>query len=168
MRYAVTRRAKPLFVMSVAVIFVALGLAMILFGWNLYSEQQKLRAWGVETEGQIVGFQRLKVEHENRLDINFVPVVMFKTESGEDVTFMGGVAEWFWTDYQMGESLTVIYKRESPWDARIDELVKIRFLPVILIWVGLGVALISLSVIIFGVVMGRRNRHGDYEVGPCK
>ncbi|MCK5915114.1 MAG: DUF3592 domain-containing protein [Deltaproteobacteria bacterium] len=135
-------RVKSLFAKSPAVIFVVLGLAMMFFGWNLYSEQQKLRAWGIETEGQIVGFQRLKVEHENRLKQNFVPVVMFKTESGEDVTFMGGVAERFWTDYQMGKTVLVVYNPESPWNARINELAKIRFVPVMLFLFGLGVALL--------------------------
>ena len=91
--YMMNQRSVFLIASSIAVIFMVSGIAMIFVGWNLYSEQQKLLSWGIEAEGQIIGFQRLKVEHENRLRDNFVPIVEFRLESGKMVTFMGAVAE---------------------------------------------------------------------------
>ncbi len=121
---------------------VALGLLMIYRGCSLYAAQLKLPPQGVETEGRIVGFQRLKVEHDDRRQ-DFVPVVMFKTESGEDVTFMGVAAEQFWTNYQMGKTVIVSYDPRSPWDAGINEFANIRYVPIMLILLGSATALIS-------------------------
>ena len=121
---------------------MASGMAMIFIGWNLYSEQQKLLSRGIEAEGQIIGFQRLKIEHENRLRDNFVPIVEFRIESGKMVTFMGAVAERFWTNYQPGKAVIVVYDPEFPENARINELAVLWFAPAVLFLTGLGATLI--------------------------
>ena len=137
------QKSELLILTSITAIFVVFGLAMIFFGWSLYSEQQKMLSWGIETEGQIVGLRRIGVAGKNRLhDANLVPVVIFRTESGEEVTFMGAIAERFWTNYQMSQAVTVIYDPEKPYDARINELAEIRFAPAIFFLIGLGAALI--------------------------
>lgn len=140
--YMMNQRSVFLIASSIAVIFMVSGIAMIFVGWNLYSEQQKLLSWGIEAEGQIIGFQRLKVEHENRLRDNFVPIVEFRLESGKMVTFMGAVAERFWSNYQMGKAVIVVYDPGFPEDARINELAEIWFAPAMLFLIGLGAALI--------------------------
>ena len=136
------QRSGFLIAASIAAVFMASGIVMIFIGWNLYSEQQQLQSQGIEAKGQIIGFQRLKVEHENRLRENFVPIVEFRTESGEMVTFMGAVAERFWTDYQMGKAVTVVYDPQIPEDASINELAEIWFAPAMFLLIGLGAALI--------------------------
>ena len=140
--YMMNRGSRFLIAASIAAIFMVSGITMIFLGWNLYSEQQKLLSRGIEVEGQIIGFQRLKVEHENRLSDNFVPIIEFRIESGKMVTFMGAVAERFWTDYQMDKAVIVVYNPEFPEDARINELAEIWFAPTILLLIGLGATLI--------------------------
>lgn len=129
-------------VASIAAVLMVSGMAMIFTGWSLYSEQQQLLSRRTEAEGLIIGFQRLKVEHENRLRENFVPIVEFRVESGEMVTFMGAVAERFWSNYQIGKAVIVAYDPEFPEDARINELGEIWFAPAMLFLIGLGAALI--------------------------
>ena len=136
------RKSGFLVAASIAAIFMVSGIAMSFLGWNLYSEQQKLLSRGMEAKGQIIGFQRLKVEHENRLSDNFVPIIEFRIESGERVTFMGAVAERFWSNYQMGKAVVVVYDPEFPEDAIINELAEIWFVPTMLILIGLGATLI--------------------------
>ena len=136
------RRSGFLSTASIAAIFIVSGIAMIFTGWNLYSEQQKLLSRGIEAEGQIIGFQRLKIEHANRLRNNFVPIVEFSIESGERVTFMGAVAERFWTNYQRGKAVIVVYDPEFPENARINELAVLWFAPAVLFLTGLGATLI--------------------------
>ena len=136
------QRSGFLIAASIAAVFMASGIVMIFIGWNLYSEQQQLQSQGIEAKGQIIGFQRLKVEHENRLRENFVPIVEFRTESGEMVTFMGAVAERFWSNYQLGKAVIVVYDPEFPEDAAINELAEIWFAPAMLFLIGLGATLI--------------------------
>jgi len=44
---------------------------------------------GIETEGQIIGFQRLAIPSPTNPQGAFVPIVEFPTKSGKRVTFMG-------------------------------------------------------------------------------
>ena len=138
-----TKKLEFVIAKTTAVIFAVFGLAMIVFGWSLYIEQRELLSVGLETSGQIVGFERVGTPQEDQLGESFlVPIVRFRTESGEEIEFLGTVAERFWTDHQTGNTVSVIYDPASPEQAKINEYAEIWFAPAILFLVGLGAVVI--------------------------
>jgi hypothetical protein len=57
-----------------------------------------------------------------------VPMVHFKTEAGQDVTFLGRVASLN-PPYAIGEAVEVYYPPDEPTDARINSAEELRILP---------------------------------------
>lgn len=81
--------------------------------WGL--KRWKLRGNGVRTVGTVT-------ELSTDMDIprSHRPVVEFKTDAGQTIRFRGSTGSSS-PSYRQGQSVRVIYSRQNPWDAQIDE-----------------------------------------------
>lgn len=74
------------------------------------------------------------------------PIVEFKTDTGQTIRFRGSTGSSS-PSYRQGQSVRVIYSRQSPWNAQIDNIEQLWLGPVSVTLFGL-IALVA--VLLFG------------------
>jgi hypothetical protein len=136
-------RSEYRIALAAAIVFMLLGLVSMTVGWRLFRAHRALLDEGLEATGTIVGFERTGDGREDRPAESFlVPLVRFETSAGQEIEFLGTVAERFWTDHRVGNSVEVVYDPTNPHAARINEYAEIWFAPAMLLIIGLGAAAI--------------------------
>ena len=63
-------------------------------------------------------------------DKTFYPIVEFKTDAGIKIRFRGSTGMVYSPNYQKGQLVKVIYSRQDPWNAKIDNFEQLWLGPV--------------------------------------
>lgn len=139
------------------VVAITLGLIGFLFlciggGFGVYSH---LKAQDAErVEGAVVKLERTGGKGSTR------PVVHFQV-NGQSFGISGTVSSSP-PAYQVGEKVTVLYKRDNPGDAQIDSFVERWLFPVI--FGGIGLLLFVIAVVLGLAMRPRRKALSDEEL----
>jgi hypothetical protein len=119
--------------------------------WGL--KRWRLRRNGVRTMGVVVGLSRNGVVRPY-----LTPIVEFKTDAGDAVKFRGSTGQRGVSPYQQGQHVKVIYLRQDPWNAQIDNFEQFWLGPV-----GVGFfGLIVLGALLFSQIRTREDAPGSY------
>ena len=121
--------AVPLYLMLFGLLFFAIGSGMTY-------RQRTLEKQGVETAGMVV---RLEENYDSD-GSTYAPVVRFSTPNGQSIEF---VSSYYSSppDYEVGESVAVVYRIEQPEKAVIKgdgQLLHIIFMLVGGVVIGIG------------------------------
>lgn len=108
--------------------FALIGTAMLVGGGVLVHDNMKVLATASRAEGSVVALEHRRGGEGGG---TYVPVVMFRTEHGEEITFRGTVA----TNppaFRTGETVRVLYDPDMTVPPRIDSFWQLWFGTVIL------------------------------------
>lgn len=94
--------------------FFFAGLLFFAIGSGLTYRQRALEKEGIEARGVVVDLQ----ENYDSDGSSYAPVVQFKTENGQSVTFTSSYSANP-PSYDVGDTVTVVYPLETPEDAII-------------------------------------------------
>jgi hypothetical protein len=119
------------------------GLTCTICGTVWGIKRWRLRRNGARTIGMIVGFSRSGVL---RRVAYFTPIVEFKTDAGNAIRFRGSTGQRSGSPYQESQHVNVIYSRQYPWNAQIDNFEQFWLGPVAVGFFGL----IVLGAFLFG------------------
>ena len=121
------------------VYLVVFGLIFFGIGSGLTYQQRTFERQGIQTQGEVTSLAQSCDED----GCTYSPVVRFKTQSGETVSFESSYSSSP-PAYNVGESVEVIYSPENPEQAVIrgeGQVLRIIFMTVggIVITIGLGI-----------------------------
>ena len=128
-------------VITMTLLFMAIGAALIYWGWYFYDDIHRLRQQGIRTEGVILRYERRKPVTITRLsEVMIVPIVQFNTQSGESVTTEGRVdnVSVLQNICESGEKIEVIYDPDNPQHAALNTFSELWFVPLLLWIIGAG------------------------------
>ena len=136
-------RKETLIGWSLTALFVAIGAGPLGLGTHFSGERARLLAQGQRTAGTITEFVYVGGDSSTAVEDKFlVPVVRFTAASGEQITFRSTVAPRWWSDYQAGQSVAVVFDPADPQQAAADSYAEIWFAPLLCWIVGAGAVLI--------------------------
>ena len=142
MAEGVRRHNKELLiVIPAAILFMAVGMCLIYWGFYLYNNIHSLRNTGVKTEGVILRYERRGPGITTNLkDIITVPIVQFQTKSGQSIIVEGKVdnVSILQNLCESGERVEIIYNPDKPEHAVINAFAELWFAPLLLWAVGTG------------------------------
>jgi len=117
-------------------LFVFIGVAMLTGAYLLHADKKNFVRHAARTTGTVVDFDILQTgmfQKDQRAD--HVPVVRFNTHKGETVTFsVDSYAAW--TDYRIGETVTVLYEKTNPSKADIQNFYELWFFQLLMAFIG--------------------------------
>ncbi len=121
-----------------ALLFIILGFVMIFFGTKIHNKIKFLRKYGIRTHGIILRYERRKGTKIN--DYFMVPIIRFKTNSDEEITFEGKIdnTKFLSNICKSGKEVEVIYNPNNPNDAIVNSFASIWFFPLLLWIIGFG------------------------------
>ena len=102
------------------------GLACTIGGFAWGFTRWRLRRNGGRAMGTVVDFLISGL----MADKAFYPVVEFKTDTGVKIRFRGSTGMAYGPAYQKGQIVKVIYSRQDPWKAKIDNFEQLWLGPV--------------------------------------
>jgi len=124
-------RAVPIFCASISLAVIIAGCA---WGYQRYAQYRE----GVTTQGRVVEIRAYWSEDsEGRRGVNHYPVVEFRSSVEKQHRFTGDAGL---DEYEVGESVNVLYDPRNPGDARIATFAQF--------WLG------PLAVVLFGFLSG--------------
>jgi hypothetical protein len=138
-------------------IMMLLGLALIGGGYYLGNDLYEMELGGLHAEGIVTGHERVHDTSSDGGGPSYYPVVRFKDELGNEVTFKDRVGSSHPTD-KRGDVVEVLYEPQNSDKAIIDRGLW-NWLPSLGVG-GAGLLLFTVSIRTFRA-MGRRAR-GDY------
>ncbi|HHH39447.1 MAG TPA: DUF3592 domain-containing protein [Sedimenticola sp.] len=130
----------PVVLFFAAVFFVA-GAGLVYWGWYLYSDIQSVRNKGIKTVGVILRYERrVHGPASSHNQIMAVPIVKFRTESGQSVIVEGNVdnTSILQNLCQGGDRVEIIYDPQNPQHAFINTFAELWFAPLLLWVIGVG------------------------------
>ncbi|QIP17430.1 DUF3592 domain-containing protein [Spirosoma aureum] len=135
--------------------FGLLGIGLLTGAFFSY---RNIRQWLSDTDkatGRVIGLdKRQSVDRFNDRDsysTAYYPVVQFSGPSGQSITFRSSVGSSS-PDYQIGESVSVLYDRQNPDSARVDAFMSIWLVPLVLGVLGIVFMIAGLSLSFFNSV----------------
>ena len=125
-------------------IFLALGLALGLVALVLWLLRRSWVARAGRTRGEV-----LDVVKRAPRATNFVPIIRFRTEAGQDVTFRGFVGSRP-PAHRKGDIVPVLYDRAQPSRAMVESVLVVWLLPIIFAanavpWLIVSVVLLAIA-----------------------
>jgi len=123
--------------------FIAVGLFIIGFGIFSYLRSNLILENGVHTIGKVT--QVFRDIHAKRPDYYF-PIIDFQNEEKKNYSFKSDVGYTSPGEYQVGQTVSIIYNPSNPTEAKIDSFIGIwwsTILPILIgfIFSSLGVAI---------------------------
>ncbi|RMH68317.1 MAG: DUF3592 domain-containing protein [Gemmatimonadetes bacterium] len=123
-----------------AVIFMMVGIVSVYFGTYFYNDIQSVRKQGLKTEGVLLRYEQRGTSASNMKDMFVVPIVQFKTRTGETFVVEGKIDN---TDVLQsicdgGDRIEVIYDPKNPEHVVINTFAELWFVPLLLWVVGSG------------------------------
>ena len=129
-------------VIPLVLVFMALGAAMVYFGYYVYRDTQTIRSKGVQTTGTVLRFRRIKPLRagEGETGSMAVPIVQFRTQDGRTIVTEGHTdsSSLFQNMCSSGKKVEIIYYPTNPHHALINTFAEIWFGPLMLWVIGLG------------------------------
>ena len=121
----------------VGIILFLFGIIIAIYGFSFLLEDNALTENGVIVKGKVIDI--------NKKAIYRSPFVKFKTEEGEEFTFLSKLevnVDLF--QYQIGQEVEVIYNKENPKQAEINAFWERNVAQVYLGWLGVFLMLFGL------------------------
>ena len=133
------KKELPIILIFVAIFFL-LGTGMVYWGWYIYSDVQSVRAKGIKTEGVILRYERCVNGPTDHNENMMVPIVQFRTQSGQSVVVEGSVdnTSILQDICQGGGRVEIIYDPQNPKHAYINTFAELWFGPLLLWIIGFG------------------------------
>ena len=140
-------------------VFACVGLVFILVSFWTYRNTQQFLAQSETAQGEVIDLV-LRSSHDGDSGTSsgvYYPVVRFATAEGEYIEFQSGVGSQP-PAYRIGDSVTVRYRPDNPYRARIDSFFQLWFLSVL--FGGLGFVFGSIGLVLILVVYrtSRKNK----------
>lgn len=113
----------------VGIVLFLIGIGLSIYGGSFYLKQQDLENNGVRVKGTVVDIGKKAIYR--------FAFVKFKTTDGQEITFKNELeqnVDIF--PYKMGQEVPVIYHKDDPKNAKIDDFWNANFLPIYLGIVG--------------------------------
>jgi hypothetical protein len=144
-RHAMNASDRELFiVIPLAMVFVIIGIGLLYWGTYIYNDINSIRERGIKVKGLILRYERRGPGSSTKVsDIITVPIVQFKTKSGESVIVEGNVDDIaiLKNICKSGGNIEVIYDPDKPEHAVINTFAELWFAPLIMWIVGSGFVL---------------------------
>ncbi|UFH57535.1 DUF3592 domain-containing protein [Spirosoma sp. KNUC1025] len=136
-------------------VFGFIGINMLLGSFFSYRKTSKWLAKSVRVTGEVIDHAgKESVDSFNRdephYDTVYYPVVRYRTQTGQTVTFTSSVGS-SQPSHSIGQSVGVVYLPNELEKAEIDEFMSLWLVPVILMGIGFPMLVASLG-IAFSVV----------------
>jgi len=124
-----------------AALFCLVGIVLIVVGFRFYGSSRSFVENARSVPGKVVGFEKWEPEiNTSERDGMLYAVVVFKTESGQEVRFQGPSEDGL-EKYEKGDRVRVLYGPQEPQNARIDSFMGLWFAST-MFWVIGGSAII--------------------------
>ncbi|MFC6633346.1 DUF3592 domain-containing protein [Microbulbifer taiwanensis] len=131
--------------------FTAIGLAMLIGTFLLYSNTRDFLKTAITTDGTVVAL----VPSRSSNSVTYAPVIQFQDKTGRLVEFMSSSSSNP-PSYDEGEKVEVFYQASAPESARINGFFSLWGLPTILGGLGILFFLVGFSIIVFGRLKNRK------------
>lgn len=143
----------------IACIFGVVGLGLVIGAGFAYVHTASFVAEAARGEGTVVEIvRRVSRSSDRAQSVTYAPVVRYTTEGGEIVEFQSRTSSNP-PAYHTGEPVTVLYRREAPYDAEIDSFAAQWMVPLILGGIGSLFVLVAGAVLLSGPFVRRRQAH---------
>ena len=132
-------------------VFAFIGLVFILVSFWTYRNTRQFLAQSETAQGQVIDLV-LRSSHDSNSGTSsgvYYPVVRFATPEGEYIEFQSGIGSQP-PAYRIGDRVTVRYRPDDPYRARIDSFFQLWFLSVL--FGGLGFVFGGIGFILILVV----------------
>jgi len=137
------RQASP-------ILSMILGVLGIAFAGYMYVSQTTFLEKSVETEGTVIGIDRVKKRsknHHNQYTYTYRPVISYVAGTS-NYRFTSYDGSSYSENYQVGQKIAVLYNRENPSDAQIKTKADYR--------VSIIAGLIGLAALGYGIFMKKK------------
>ena len=113
----------------VGIVLFLIGVGLAIYGGKFYLEQQDLEKNGIKVKGKVIRIGEKAIYR--------FAIVAFKTTDGQEIIFKNELeqnVDIF--PYKLGQEVSVIYHKNDPKNAKIDDFWNANFLPIYLGIVG--------------------------------
>jgi hypothetical protein len=148
------------------------GLLSIGLLTGAFFSYRNTRQWLIDTDkatGRVIGIdKRQSVDRSNdrdRYSTAYYPVVQFSGPAGQSITFRSSVGSSS-PDYQVGESVSILYDRQNPDSARVDAFMSIWLVPLVLGALGVVFMIAGFSLTFFDSVTYAYTNEAWYRNTP--
>ena len=127
--------SNPFAGLIVGPFLVVFGAILLIIGWGWYGKTAAWAAAGGTAMGTVVEMKQYEKTSDSGTTIMYQPVIEFRTESGEVITYMDPTSTSS-PRYQIGEQVEIIYNRNFPSDARENNFLSLHLPDAIVMGMG--------------------------------
>jgi len=122
----------------VGFVIMIFGVIISVYGFSFLLKQNNLVANGITVKGKVV-------EMGTNGPMYVHPIVTFKTQEGEELTFKSELdLNMDITPYYVGKEVNVIYNKDNPQEAKIDNFLEANFAQIFLGVFGVFLVILGL------------------------
>jgi hypothetical protein len=140
----------------IGALFVAAGIILGAVSSYFYNATQSFIDRAETVQGEVIELERSRSSSDP--SVVFYPIVRFSPATGQQRTFRSPVGSSP-PAYAVGESVSILYDRTNPDDARIDSFWFLWLLPTITGGIGIVFFLVGGGLLIGRLLMARRARN---------
>ena len=127
--------SNPFAGLLVGPFMVVFGAILLIVGWGWYGKTAEWTAAGGMVMGTVVEMKQHQSTSDNGSNILYQPVIEFKTESGEVITYTDPTSTSS-PRHQIGDQVEIVYDRNFPTNARENDFLSLHFPDVIVMGMG--------------------------------
>mgnify|MGYP001575927566 FL=1 len=127
--------SNPFAGLIVGPFLVVFGAILLIVGWGWYGKTAEWAAAGGTAMGTVVEMKQHQSTSDNGSNILYQPVIEFKTESGEVITYTDPTSTSS-PRHQIGDQVEIVYDRNFPTDARENNFLSLHFPDAIVMGAG--------------------------------
>ena len=141
MRRTISNKKELLVAVPFTILFVLSGAGLFYWATHIYNDINSIRKNGIKTEGTIIRYERRGPSSSTKIsDIITVPIVQFRTKSGNSIIVEGNVDDIsiLQNICQNGEKIEIIYDPDNPSHAVINTFAELWFAPLLMWTIGVA------------------------------
>ena len=127
--------SNPFAGLIVGPFLVVFGAILLIVGWVWYGKTAEWAAAGGTAMGTVVEMKQYEKTTDNGTSIMYQPVIEFKTETGEVITYTDPTSTSS-PRYQIGDQVEILYDRNFPTNARENTFLSLHLPDAIVMGMG--------------------------------
>lgn len=142
--------SNPFAGLIVGPFLVVFGAILLILGWGWYSKTAGWAAAGGTAMGTVVEMKQYEKTTDNGTTIMYQPVIVFRTETGEEITYTDPTSTSS-PRHQIGDQVEIVYDRNFPTYARQNNFWSLHLPDAIVMGAGGFFLLMGLMGLIGGI-----------------
>lgn len=118
-------------------IFLCAGLLMLGIAVYCYSQTSQFVRVAAHADGRVIALRASRSRSKSGSSVTYSPVVRFRTATNQEIEFTSNFSSSP-PMHRVGDTVAVLYRRETPRDAQVADFWSLWFAPILLTGMGTG------------------------------